>query len=134
MRVYATVLVQTLAEESETVEFLGLATDSAGLIAAVVGWVDLTAPDVSQRLSSLRAVRGGELLRAIRHPVLAEPDPCWLDRPDVRRGLAALAAADLSYDLLIQQPQWDAALRLAHALPDLPLILDHAGNPPINGP
>ncbi|MEU5845362.1 hypothetical protein [Saccharopolyspora shandongensis] len=55
----ATALVQTLAEESETVEFLGLATDSAGLIAAVVGWIDLTAPDVSQRLSSLRAVRGG---------------------------------------------------------------------------
>src|SRR5881394_4269064 len=54
----ATVLVQTRSSLKETEEFLGTA-EAAGFIAGVVGWVDLTAPDVADQLAVLRAGPGG---------------------------------------------------------------------------
>ncbi len=96
-RVRATVLVQTLALDAETDELLAQAGDD-DLLAAVVGWVDLTAPDVGQRLAELLAGPGGGRLRGVRHLVQDEPDDDWLDRDDVRRGLRAVRDAGLVYD------------------------------------
>ena len=128
----ATVAVQAVASEEETRELLAAAQGADGLIAGVVGWVDLTAPDVADRLAALRAGAGGERLVGIRHQVQDEPDPSgWLERADVRRGLRAVAAARLVYDVLIFPPQLPAARALAEALPDLPLVLDHAAKPRI---
>ena len=53
---------------------------------------------------------GGDRLAGIRHLVQDEPDPDWLRRPEVRRGLRAVGAAGLVYDLLIRPPQLPAAL------------------------
>ncbi|MFF1610258.1 amidohydrolase family protein [Amycolatopsis sp. NPDC058278] len=129
----ATILVQTIPDEAETLDFLELAADSAGLVAGVVGWVDLTGPDVPDRLAALRRARGGAQLCGVRHAVQAEPDPNWLDRTDVRRGIAEIGRSGLTYDLLVKPPQWDAALRLARDLPEVDLVVDHAGNPPVAG-
>lgn len=43
------------------------------------------------------------------------------------------AHAGLTYDLLVKPPQWAAALRLARDLPEVDMVLDHAGNPPADG-
>ncbi|GIH24811.1 amidohydrolase [Acrocarpospora phusangensis] len=126
-----TVLVQTVGDITETEEFLALAADSGGLIRGVVGWVDLTAPDVSEQLARLRTLPGGDLLVGIRHQVQDEADPEWLARPDVRRGLLAVAAAGLVYDLLILVPQLPVAREVVASLPDLRFVLDHAAKPPI---
>jgi L-fucono-1,5-lactonase len=72
--VTATVVVQTVAEPWETPELLALA-DRPGLVAGVVGWADLTAPDVADALAALRELPGGDRLAGVRHPVLVEPDP-----------------------------------------------------------
>src|SRR5579859_1413521 len=106
----ATVVVQALGSEQETIELLDAAAASRGLIAGVVGWVDLTAPDVADRLDGLRSRPG---LVGIRHQVQDEPDPEWLARPDVLRGLRAVAQAGLAYDLLVRPAQLAAALRVA---------------------
>jgi L-fucono-1,5-lactonase len=126
-----TVAVQAAVTEEETGDLLAQAEASGGLIAAVVGWVDLTAPDVEERIAALRERPGGERLAGVRHPVQDEPDPGWLLREDVRRGLRAVGAAGLTYDLLVLPPQLPAARLLAEALPDLPLVLDHGAKPPI---
>ncbi|HXA58163.1 MAG TPA: amidohydrolase family protein [Streptosporangiaceae bacterium] len=126
----ATVLVQTLAVAEETPEFLALAAASP-LVAGVVGWVDLTAPDVTDAIAALRALPGGEFLVGIRHLVQAEPDPQWLLRPDVTRGLAAVASAGLVYDLLVLPRQIPAAVTAVASLPELTFVLDHLGKPPI---
>jgi L-fuconolactonase len=126
-----TVLVQTVAEVAETEEFLEVASASDGLIAGVVGWVDLTAPDPAGALARLRARPGGERLVGVRHQVEDEADPDWLARPDVRRGLAAVAAAGLVYDLLVRVPQLRAARAVVRALPDARFVLDHAAKPAI---
>jgi L-fuconolactonase len=130
-RAERTVLVQTVAEPAETVEFLATAAKSGGLIAGVVGWVDLTAPDLAERLAALRAGPGGERLVGIRHQVQDEPDPQWLTRPEVLRGIRAVAAAGLAYDLLVLVPQLPAAIEVAREVPEARFVLDHLAKPGI---
>jgi L-fuconolactonase len=128
--VTASVLVQTVTVAAETPEFLALANDNA-LVVGVVGWTDLTAPDIADTLASLKAMPGGSFLVGIRHQVQGEPDPDWLVRPDVLRGLAAIAAADLAYDLVVLPHQLPAARAAALAVPGLTFVLDHLGKPPV---
>lgn len=126
----ATVVVQTVADAGETPELLALAVRD-DLVGAVVGWTDLTAPDVAERLARLRELPGGRYLAGIRHQVQSEPDPDWLTRPAVLRGLRAVAAAGLAYDLVVLPHQLPAAARAAAAVPELVFVLDHLGKPPV---
>src|ERR1700727_1226039 len=73
----ATVVVQTVCVADETPELLALAADDPA-IRGVVGWVDLTTPDVADSLAELKELRGGELLVGIRHQVQGETDPWYL--------------------------------------------------------
>ncbi|WP_406447766.1 amidohydrolase family protein [Streptomyces sp. NBC_00876] len=126
----ATVLVQTICVPEETLEFLTLAAADP-LVAGVVGWTDLTSPAVADALAALRARPGGEHLVGIRHQVQGEEDPDWLLRPDVDRGLAAIASAGLAYDLVLRPEQLRSAVAAARARPELTFVLDHLGKPPI---
>src|SRR5258708_1298853 len=125
-----TILVQTRSSIDETREFLATAARH-DFIAGVVGWVDLTAPDVAKQLASLRAGPGGAKLIGIRHQVHDEPDPEGLARKDVRRGLAAVGETGLAYDILVRTRELPAALALAKALPDMRFVIDHIAKPPI---
>ncbi|MGC4853539.1 amidohydrolase family protein [Micromonospora sp. DT4] len=123
-----TVVVQSIASVAETEHLLGIAAADP-LIGGVVGWVNLTADDIDERLDRLRAARGGERLVAIRHLVQSEPDPAYLDRRDVRRGIAAVGVAGLAYDLLVRDHQLPVATRLVRDLPEVSFVLDHLGKP-----
>lgn len=125
-----TVLVQVLPSPAETAGFLALAGES-DLVAGVVGWADLTSTAIPETLAVLRSGPGGARLAGIRHLVQGEPDPRWLARPDVRRGLRAVAEAGLVYDLLTLPHQLPAAVDTVRALPGLTFVLDHLSKPPI---
>jgi L-fuconolactonase len=129
--VTATVVVQTVTEPGETLDLLAVAALPSSLVAAVVGWTDLTAPDVADALAALRDLAGAGRLTGIRHPVLIEPDPAWLARPDVLRGLAAVTTAGLAYDVVARPGQLPAAVQAAAQLPGLTFVLDHLGNVPV---
>jgi L-fuconolactonase len=149
-----TVVVQTVAEPWETPDLLALAAGrdpyqaeeercgpaeaggarlapAGGLLAGVVGWTDLTAPAAADAVAGLRELPGGEFLSGIRHPVLAQADPGWLARPEVLRGLQALAAAGLSFDIVTLPHQLPAAVTAAQSVPELTMVLDHLGGPPV---
>jgi L-fuconolactonase len=128
--VTATVVVQTVSVAAETPEFLDVAAENE-LVAGVVGWVDLTAGDVSGALAGLQDRPGGSWLKGIRHQVHDEADPRWLCRPDVRAGLKAVADAGLVYDLLTKTPQLPAAVETVAALPELAFVVDHISKPVI---
>ncbi|CAM3926437.1 amidohydrolase family protein [Isoptericola cucumis] len=130
----ATVVVQTVSRWAETVDLLATATSAEGRaagIAGVVGWADLFAPDLADRLAALRAGPGGERLVGVRTMVQDETDPAYLDRPDVRAGIAAVGAAGLPFDLVVRDHQLASCARLASALPDVTFVLDHLGKPPV---
>lgn len=125
-----TILVETVNLPGETPELLALAAESA-VVAGVVGWVDLTAPDVTDRVAELRAGPGGERLLGLRHQVQGEPDPDWLVRADVLRGLAAVAEAGLVFELLVLPHQLPAAVEAVRATPGGRFVLAHLGKPGI---
>jgi L-fuconolactonase len=127
-----TVVVQTVTEPGETPELLALAA-AGPLVAGVVGWADLTAPDVADAIAGLRELPGGEFLAGIRHPLLTEPDRDWLARSAVRRGLAAVGAADLAFDLVLEPDRLPGAVAAAAAMPGLTFVLDHLGNVEVAG-
>lgn len=125
--VEATIVVQALGSDEETDWLLELG-GADGLIAGVVGWVDLTSEHVSARLDTLTA--RSRLLRGIRH-MNEEPDPRWLLRADILAGLVAVRDAGLTYDLLIHSPELPGAEELARTIPGLTLVVDHAAKPGI---
>jgi L-fuconolactonase len=126
----ATVLVQTRSSLTETKDFLAIAARSP-FVRGVVGWADLLDPAVDETIAALRAGPGGDRLVAIRHQVHDEPDPDWLGRNDVRRGIAAVGRAGLAYDLLVRARELPAARALVNAMPEVRFVVDHLAKPAI---
>lgn len=123
------VVVQSSNSAAETLEILAKSSD--GNISAVVGWVDLAAPDIGERLDAVRTGPHGELLAGIRHTVHIEADSNWLLRRDVGNGLHALSDAGLTFDLVVRPEQLPLATRVVQDHPELTFVLDHLGKPPI---
>lgn len=121
------VAVQAEPSEEETNFLLELA-DQHSQIHGVVGWVDLTAPNVSQRLESLSQ---NKKLRGIRHIVQSEPDENFLLREDFCCGIGVLKNFGLTYDILIYPKQLPAAIKFAQRFPDQKFVLDHIAKPSI---
>ncbi|MFI2488927.1 amidohydrolase family protein [Promicromonospora kroppenstedtii] len=130
--VTGTVVVQSVQVEAETVDLLALAARTP-VVQGVVGWVDLTAPDVADALARLRSGPGGAHLVGVRSMVQAEHDPAYLDGADLRRGMRAVAATGLALDLVTRHDQLPAVARLVRELPEVPFVLDHLGKPPLAG-
>jgi len=126
-----TVLVQVLNDSAETEEFLALAGGS-DFVAGVVGWVDLATPAVGEALARLAELPGGDKLVGIRHLVQAEPDPAWLRRPEVRRGVRSVIETGRTFDLLVTSRELPSALDLAEHLEDARLVIDHIAKPEIS--
>jgi L-fuconolactonase len=121
----ATVAVQTDQSEQETLFLLDLARRYRR-IAGVVGWADLRAPNVSERLEYFSQFA---MLRGFRHVAQAEPDDRFLVRDDFMRGVACLRQFHFTFDLLIYPKQLPAAIKLTERFPDQPFVLDHMAKP-----
>src|SRR5262249_56697784 len=90
------------------------------------GGIGVTAPDAAEMLAGF----GGRLV-GIRHQVHDEPDATWVLRDEVQRGLTAVGAAGLAYDLLVRTRELPAAAETARRQPELRLVLDHVAKPPL---
>ena len=128
--VVGTILVETVNVPEETAELLALAAKTPQ-VRGVVGWVDLTAPDVADQVAALQALPGGDRLVGLRHQVQRETDPRWLVRPDVLAGLATVARSGLVFELLVRHDQLTAAIQAVRATPAGRFVLTHLGKPPI---
>lgn len=128
--VQRTVLVEAgLCQASETSRFLALAARTPE-IAGVVGWADLSDPDLRAMLARHRSGPGGDHLVGIRDQIQAGPDDL-LDQPGIRAGLATVAEAGLVNELVVRSAQLPSAVRAVEALPDSRFVLDHLGKPTI---
>lgn len=121
------VVVQAHQSMEETRWLLQLASENP-FIKGVVGWVDLTNSRVGGMLDDLQEE---PKLKGIRHLVHDEPDPRWLLRPDVLRGLAELERRKIPYDLLLRPIHLAIVPLLAEKFPELPMVIDHIAKPSI---
>lgn len=122
-----TIAVQAAQSEDETNFLLRLA-EGRRTIAGVVGWVDLRAENLRERLKHFSRF---PKLRGFRHVVQAEPDDKFLLRPDFVRGVRMLGEFGLTYDILIYPRQLEAAIEFAKRLPGQKLVVDHLAKPEI---
>lgn len=129
--VHGAVLVQAAPTEEETRCLLAWAKREPW-VAGVVGWVDLAAPDVDQRIAALRR-EGGGLLKGLRPMVQDMADVSWLARPELDAGFEALIAHGLVFDALVKPVHFDALAQRLSRHPALRAVLDHAGKPDIAG-
>lgn len=125
-----TVLVQTRSSLNETFAYLETAM-AVDFVKGVVGWIDLANPLVADDFARLRARPESSFLVGLRHQVHDEPDPEWLLRPAVRKGLGLVRDAGFVYDLLVRTRELPAALRTVRDFPDMRFVLDHCAKPPI---
>jgi L-fuconolactonase len=126
------VLVQADADPLEVTDLLDLAATTPSVL-GVVGWIDLLADDIVHQLTTVtqHAEKRSALgkLVGIRSPPTDQTDPDTLTDPALLRGVQAATDAGLAIDLLLRPPALLGAARLAHAVPDARLVLDHLGNP-----
>ena len=120
-----TIAVQARQSLEETRWLLELAAE-APILKGVVGWVDLRSPLVGQQLDSFS--RHPKFV-GVRHVVQDEPDDDFMLGQEFQRGIAALKAFGLTYDILIYPKQLPAAIKLVEQFPDQPFVLDHIAKP-----
>ncbi len=119
------VAVQTDQTEAETVFLLALADKYESVIKAVVGWTDLTASNLYDKLEFFSQY---ETLKGFRHIAQTEAKD-FLAQPNIIKGVQQLAAFDFTFDLLIAPPQLKAALQLVRACPNVKFVIDHLAKP-----
>ena len=122
-----TVLVQASNSVAESRWLLNLA-DENSFIAGIVGWIDLTSPEIDAQLDELTA---HPKFKGVRHLVESEPQDDWLVQPPVLSGLRRLATYGMSYDLLVHTRHLKYVSQVADSCPGLAFVIDHLAKPPI---
>lgn len=125
-----TVLVQSADNAADTDLMLEVASREP-TVRAVVAWAPLDDPDaLPPRLDWLRARPVVTGVRVLVH----ERAPRWLESPAADRGLGLLAESGLSLDFPTAGFAALAELPgIGSRHPDLRIVVDHLGKPPIGG-
>jgi len=107
---------------------------------AIVGAADIRlGADIAPVLEQMIAASEGRL-RGIRVRAATNDDPAvsygasapppeLLGQPASRKALSVLKGLGLSLDVYLFHTQLDDIIRLAQAIPDLPIVLNHTGTP-----
>jgi L-fuconolactonase len=130
--VSATVLVQAACTDSDTDSMFEHASRHA-FIRGVIAWIDLRSPRrTATRLDELAAQ---PTLRGFRHLIHDEDDPHWILGEDVLESLALLERRRLILELPCVFPRHLGDVpTLAASFPDLTIVIDHLGKPPLGTP
>ncbi|WP_353648693.1 amidohydrolase family protein [Nakamurella sp. A5-74] len=132
------VLVQAASDPAE----VGLLLHTArhlDLPARVTAWLPLEDREATVALLAeidelRRGPDGSDLLRGVRHPIHDDPNPRWMLRPDVARGLDLLAEQGLIWEAVAERLDLlELVPEVARRHPGLTIVLDHLGKPPIAG-
>ena len=120
------IAVQADQSEVET-RFLVELSKTHPIIKGVVGWIDLRAANLEEKLAEFSQY---SIIKGYRHIVQGEPDD-FLLKEDFQKGVAALNAYNYTYDILIYPRQLKAAATFVGKFPEQKLIIDHCAKPDI---
>ncbi len=120
------IAVQADQSENETDFLLSLATENE-FIKGVVGWIDLCADTIHERLEHYSQF---PKLKGFRHILQAEPIEFIL-KPEFQRGISALQLYGFTYDILIYPQHLSVTSDLILVGNEQRFILDHLAKPNI---
>jgi len=118
------VAVQADQSEAETDFLIRLASENK-FVLGVVGWVDLRASDLEQRLAHYSAI---PIVKGFRHVIQGEPSGFMTDNQFIK-GVRLLKKFRFTYDLLIYPHQLQESFDFIQALPNQPIVIDHLAKP-----
>jgi L-fuconolactonase len=121
------IAIQADQSEQETMFLLDLAAKNA-FIKGIVGWVDLRADDIEERLKFFSAY---PLIKGFRHIIEAETDLNFLLDEKFKRGISLLSKYQFTYDLLVRTGHLPAAIQLVNEFPHQRFVVDHLAKPAI---
>lgn len=122
--VSGSVVVEADQSETETHFLLEQATQYP-FIKGVVGFTDLRAADVSERLDYFSHF---PLVKGFRH-VLQSQDPAFMLQEKFLQGISMLKNYGFTYDILVFPKQLNAVKELLKQHPDQPFVIDHIAKP-----
>lgn len=121
------IAVQAHQSEEQTNFLMGLA-NGADFVKGVVGWVDLQAATIEERLEHFS---GHKIIKGFRHVLQGEPQRDLMLQPDFARGIGLLKKYNFTYDLLIFPDQLKFCKELVAGFPAQKFVIDHMAKPPI---
>jgi L-fuconolactonase len=122
------IAVQADQSEEET-NFLLQCAQNNSFIKGVIGWVDLRAENVDERLDHFSKDKN---FKGVRHIVQAETDDAFMLKPKFLNGISKLEQFGLTYDILIHQHQLKQAIAMVNKFPKQKFVLDHIAKPKIS--
>jgi L-fuconolactonase len=120
-----TIIVQAVSSPEEARWLLELA-DQNDFIAGVVGWVDLTDPEVGYTLDELQH---SKYFKGVRHIWEGEDDPGWIVNSGAINGLHELVRRNLTFDFLAKPVNLPFIPKVMDQVPDLRAVVDHIAKP-----
>jgi L-fuconolactonase len=118
------IAVQADQTEKETEFLIDLATNN-NFIKGVVGWVDLKADNLQDRLAYYKQF---EMVKGFRH-VLQNEEPDFMLEPKFLNGINYLKDFNYTYDILIFAQQLPNAIKLVKKNPNQLFVIDHIAKP-----
>ena len=123
------VLVQAADTYADT-EFMVATARVAPEVLGVVGWAPLGKPDEVREV--LSAYSTSEVIKGVRCLSHDYPDAAWILKPEVVESLRIAGELDLTFDYVARSvDQLRLLARAAAAVPNLVVVLDHLGSPPV---
>ncbi|MCZ6538940.1 MAG: amidohydrolase family protein, partial [Chloroflexi bacterium] len=119
------VTVQAVSSPDEARWLLELAEEH-DFIAGVVGWVDLTDPEVGYTLDELQR---SKYFVGVRHIWESEEDPGWIVNSGAIEGLKELARREIAFDFLAKPPNLPFIPQVMDQVPNLRAVVDHIAKP-----
>lgn len=119
------VAVQADQSEEETRFLLDLAKENV-FIKAVVGWVDLCAENIDERLEYFYKYKK---LKGFRHIIQAEADLDFMLSERFLNGISKLEKYKFTYDILIFPKHLENAAKLVERFPNQNFVIDHLAKP-----
>lgn len=121
------VAVQVDQTEADNDFNLSLAKNNS-FIKGLVGWVDLCASNIEERLQHYSNIK---LMKGFRHILQGEPDEQFMLNAKFMHGISLLNKYGFSYDILIKPNHLPYAKQLVAAFPDQRFVIDHLAKPNI---
>lgn len=119
------VAVQADQSEKETRFLLDLAKDN-DFIKGIVGWVDLCAENIDERLEYFYKYKK---LKGFRHIIQAEADLDFMLSERFLNGISKLEKYKFTYDILIFPKHLENAAKLVERFPNQNFVIDHLAKP-----
>lgn len=123
------VTIQSDQSENENI-FQLINAEENDFVKGVVGWVDLQAENITERLAYYSQFKK---MKGFRHVLQGEAQRDLMLRPEFLNGIKALREYNYSYDILIFPDQLKFTEEFVAKFPNQKFVIDHLAKPYIKG-